>query len=75
MRTFVRCGQLFTGREDDTRADEILVFDERGMLDYVGPEKGSPRRVRSDKILDYSGCFVMPGLIDVKPLFGAVICA
>src|SRR6266700_4405416 len=65
MKTFVRCGQLFTGREDDARAGEILVFDERGMLDYVGPEKGSPRRVRSDKTLDYSGCFVMPGLIDV----------
>ena len=65
MKTFVRCGQLFTGREDDARADEILVFDEYGLLDYVGPEKGSPRRVRADKVLDYSRCFVMPGLIDV----------
>src|SRR5229473_3686827 len=65
MRTFVRCGQLFTGREDDARADETLVFDERGELAYVGPEAGSPRRARSDRVLDYSGCFVMPGLIDV----------
>src|ERR1700757_4078072 len=65
MRTFVRCGRLFTGREDDARADEILVFDDDGVLDYVGPEAGSPRRARSDRTLDYSGCFVMPGLIDV----------
>ena len=65
MKTFVRCGQLFTGREDDARVEEILVYDERGTLDYVGPEKGSPRRVRNDRVLDYSGCFVMPGLIDV----------
>ena len=65
MRTFVRCGQVFTGREDDARADEILVFDERGVLDYVGPEAGSPRRVRGDRALDYSRYFVMPGLIDV----------
>src|SRR5712675_805008 len=65
MKTFVRCGQLFTGREDDARAGETLVFDERGELTYVGPEAGSPRRARSDRVLDYSGCFVMPGLIDV----------
>src|SRR6476646_404341 len=65
MKTFVRCGQLFTGREDEAGAREILIFDERGMLDYVGPEAASPRRARSDQVLDYSGCFVMPGLIDV----------
>jgi imidazolonepropionase-like amidohydrolase len=65
MKTFVRCGQVFTGREDDARADEILVFDEHGVLDYVGPEAGSPRRARGDRALDYSRCFVMPGLIDV----------
>src|SRR6202048_2138506 len=65
MKTFVRCGQLFTGREDDARADELLVFNERGLLDYVGPEAGAPQRLRGDRALDYSACFVMPGLIDV----------
>src|SRR4029077_5949162 len=58
-------GHLFTGQEDDARAGETLVFDERGMLDYVGPEKGAPRRGRNDHALDYSAYFVMPGLIDV----------
>jgi imidazolonepropionase-like amidohydrolase len=65
MKTFVRCGHLFTGREDEARAGESLVFDESGTLDYVGPEKGGPRRARSDHVIDYSAFFVMPGLIDV----------
>ena len=65
MRTFVRCGQLFSGREDDARKGEILVFDRQGVIEYAGPEAGSPRRARRDQVLDYSGCFVMPGLIDV----------
>jgi imidazolonepropionase-like amidohydrolase len=65
MKTFVRCGHLFTGREDEARSGETLVFDERGTLDYVGPEKNAPRRARNDRLLDYSAFFVMPGLIDV----------
>src|SRR5690242_7449069 len=65
MKTFVRCGQLFTGREDEPCPDGTLVFDERGSIEYAGAEAGSPRRARSDQLLDYSRCFVMPGLIDV----------
>src|SRR5689334_19671593 len=65
MKTFARCGQLFTGREDEARHDGMLVFDERGSIEYAGAEAGSPRRARTDRILDYSDCFVMPGLIDV----------
>jgi imidazolonepropionase-like amidohydrolase len=65
MRTFVRCGQLFSGREDEARKGEIIVFDQRGVVEYAGAEAGSPRRARSDRVLDYSGSFVMPGLIDV----------
>src|SRR5205823_8642354 len=40
-------------------------FDERGMLDHVGPEGASPQAARGARVLDYSGRFVMPGLIDV----------
>src|SRR6202011_1550727 len=65
MRTYVRCGELFSGREDDARKGEILVFDRQGVIEYAGAEGGSPRRTRNDQVLDYSGCFVMPGLIDV----------
>src|ERR1700751_3339365 len=65
MRTFVRCGQLFSGREDEAHKGEILVFDPEGVIEYAGAEAGSPGRARSDRVLDYSCCFVMPGLIDV----------
>jgi imidazolonepropionase-like amidohydrolase len=64
MKTFVRCGQLFTGREDDARAGQALVFEE-GMIAYVGPEADAPRSGRGDRRLDYSNLFVMPGLIDL----------
>ncbi len=65
MKTFVRCGQLFTGQEDEARAGESMVFDEDGVLDYLGPEADAPRRARGDRTVDYSALFVMPGLIDV----------
>src|SRR6201988_2632145 len=65
MRTFDRCGQLFSGREDDARRGEILFFAHEGVVAYAGAEAGAPRRARGDQGLDYSGGFVMPGLIDV----------
>src|SRR5271169_6648547 len=65
MKTFVRCGQLFTAGEDDARTGQAIVFDEEGILGYVGADEVAPRRVRGDRMLDYSGAFVMPGLIDV----------
>jgi imidazolonepropionase-like amidohydrolase len=65
MTTFVRCGQLFTGDHDDTTAAQTMVFDEDGVITYVGTGADAPRRTRNDRVLDYSGLFVMPGLIDV----------
>ncbi len=65
MKTFVRCGQLFTGNEDEARKDEVLLYDEDGGLLYVGAEAGAPRRAKADRLIDHSGHFVMPGLIDV----------
>jgi imidazolonepropionase-like amidohydrolase len=65
MNTFVLCGNLFTGNEDEARADEVLVFDADGRLSYVGREANAPRRMRVDRLIDHSGGFVMPGLIDV----------
>jgi hypothetical protein len=35
MKTFVRCGQLFTGREDEAQKDAALVYDEEGRLLYL----------------------------------------
>jgi imidazolonepropionase-like amidohydrolase len=65
MKTFVCCGQLFTGREDEARTDAVLVFDEGGVIEHVGPEGGLPRRIRGDRVIDCSGLFVLPGLIDL----------
>jgi imidazolonepropionase-like amidohydrolase len=65
MKTFVRCGSLFTGREDEALAEAALVFDDEGGIVYAGPEAGAPRRARADTLIDHSGSFVMPGLIDV----------
>jgi imidazolonepropionase-like amidohydrolase len=65
MKTFVRCGQLFTGREDEALKGAALVYDESGRLTYAGPEKGAPKRDPDSRVIDHSGHFVMPGLIDV----------
>ncbi len=65
MNTFVRCGSLFTGREDEARSGEVLVFDEAGRLLHVGAEAAAPERIKGDRLIDHSGSFVMPGLIDV----------
>jgi imidazolonepropionase-like amidohydrolase len=65
MKTFVRCGTLFTGAEDEPRRGEVLVFDEAGRLTFLGPEQAAPSRTAGDRLIDHSGGFVMPGLIDV----------
>jgi imidazolonepropionase-like amidohydrolase len=65
MKTFVRCGSLFSGNEDEARSGEVLVYDDDGRLAYVGPEAKAPRRAKADRVIDHSGHFVMPGLIDV----------
>src|SRR5215469_5613637 len=65
MKTFVRCGQLFTGRDDEAIKNAALVYDEAGCVVYAGKEKGAPPRRVHDRVIDHSGHFVMPGLIDV----------
>src|ERR1700733_11551891 len=65
MKTFVRCGKLFTGQEDEALKHAALVYDEGGRLTYAGAEKGAPKRREDDRLIDHSGHFVMPGLIDV----------
>src|ERR1051325_9706958 len=65
MNTFVRCGSLFPGREDEAQQGAALVFDGEGRIIYAGVEAGAPRRAKSDRLIDHSGHFVMPGLIDV----------
>ena len=65
MKTFVRCGTLFTGAEDEPRRGEVLVIGDDGRLAFVGPEQAAPQRAADDRLIDHSAGFVMPGLIDV----------
>ena len=65
MNTFVRCGQLFTGTDDEAIRDGVLVFDGEGWIAYAGEEAGAPKRGRGDRLIDHAKHFVMPGLIDV----------
>jgi len=65
MKNFVRCGQLFTGDDDSAQKSGVLVYDAEGRITYAGPEKGAPKPVGDDRVIDHSGQFVMPGLIDV----------
>lgn len=65
MKVFVRCGQLFTGEDDEAIKGGVLVFDAEGRITYAGADKGAPKPGKNDREVDHSGQFVMPGLIDV----------
>jgi imidazolonepropionase-like amidohydrolase len=65
MTTYVRCGSLFTARDGQAKRDQTLVYDTDGRLSFVGPTAKAPKPAPGDAVLDYSGQFVMPGLIDV----------
>src|SRR5271154_465111 len=65
MSIFVRCGTLFTGRDDSAARDATLVVGDDGVLTYAGATAGAPPPRPTDKVLDYGSLFVMPGLVDV----------
>ena len=65
MKTHVRCGTLFGAGDGEARPGQTLVYDERGVLEFVGPTEQAPRPAPAEPVLDYSRQFVMPGLIDV----------
>jgi imidazolonepropionase-like amidohydrolase len=79
MNTFVRCGQLFTGKEDEPIPGGVLVFDDDGQILYAGHKFRSPKTgydrtrgntvrldpAKADRLINHSNHFVMPGLIDV----------
>ena len=65
MKTHVRCGTLFGTGDLEARPGQTLVYDERGILEFVGPTEQAPKVVPGEPVLDYSRHFVMPGLIDV----------
>jgi imidazolonepropionase-like amidohydrolase len=63
MKTYVRCGTLFTGLTDAVEQGRTVVIED-GKIRRIVPT--SDIQSASDgTLLDYSDCFVMPGLIDV----------
>jgi len=65
MTTHVRCGTLFTGDETPVRSDTTIGFGDDGKIAFVTDTKVAPPVAVHDAVLDYSGLFVMPGLLDV----------
>ena len=43
MKTHVRCGTLFSAVDQEARSDQTLVFDARGVLEFVGPTAQAPK--------------------------------
>jgi len=64
MKIHVRCGHLFTGHAD-TAAENQTVVVENGRVAAVLPTAGAPAPGPEDTVIDHSGRFVMPGLIDI----------
>ncbi len=64
MRKFLRCGYLFDGLSDDVRSDQTVVVED-GVIGYVGPTAEAPRARDGDAVMDHSGAWVLPGLIDI----------
>jgi imidazolonepropionase-like amidohydrolase len=65
MTTLVRCGSLFAGNETAAQRDATLGINEDGTIAFVCQTADAPPVGVQDTVLDYSGLFVMPGLLDV----------
>lgn len=63
MRTHIKCGKLFTAAGDAATDGQTIVVDD-GVISFVGPANEAPPAQGDDEVLDYSGNFVMPGMID-----------
>jgi imidazolonepropionase-like amidohydrolase len=64
MATHLRCGTLFAGTSPTAANDQTVVF-EGPSITHVGPTASAPPPELADEVIDYSRCFVLPGLIDV----------
>jgi imidazolonepropionase-like amidohydrolase len=65
MTTQVRCGTLFAGDDTAPRTNATLGFGDDGTIAFVCDTADAPPVGLHDTVLDYSGLFVMPGLLDV----------
>jgi imidazolonepropionase-like amidohydrolase len=64
MATHIQCGRLFNGHGEIAAANQTVVVHDAAIT-FAGPSAQAPARKDGDVFLDYSGFFVLPGLIDV----------
>lgn len=62
-RTFIPCGQLFDGVSGHAETGQTLVL-YGDSIDWVGPAAQAPAMGEHDSLIDFSNCFVMPGMVD-----------
>ena len=65
MTKHVHCGSFFAGNEDTEHKNWTLVIGDDGVIAYAGPTTAAPLPGPNATVVDYSGLFVMPGLLDV----------
>jgi len=63
MKTYIKCGRLFSAREDTAEAQRTIVIEDDTIASVI-PTASLPSPA-DGTALDYADCFVMPGLIDV----------
>jgi len=59
-----RCGRLLDVRTGRVSQNQVVMFDDRGIIDFVGPAASATIAADAEQ-LDLSGFFCLPGLIDV----------
>lgn len=62
-KTFIRCGRLFSGHHDQADADQTMII-EGDSIHWIGPSADAAAPGPEDTVIDYSGYFLMPGLVD-----------
>jgi imidazolonepropionase-like amidohydrolase len=62
--THIRCGRLFDSQTATVERNQTIVI-EGGVVTFVGPDSAAPPAASATRVVDHSGQFVMPGLIDV----------
>ncbi|MBQ3077523.1 MAG: amidohydrolase family protein [Clostridia bacterium] len=62
MATHIKCGQLFRAQDESVLKDMVIVVEENKIVKVAPAAECAP--AADDKVIDLSGKFVMPGLID-----------
>ena len=62
MASYIKCGQLFCAKDDAVLKDMAVVIEGNRIIEVAPMAECPPRE--GQEVVDLSGKFVMPGLID-----------